>query len=111
MKRYGVIMAGGGGTRCWPLSRLKTPKQLLNLTGHDLMVNEAIDRLTHTVDKQNIFIVTNRAQAESMVKSTNGRIRPDHILSEPSARNTAAYSSLQSMKKRISSIISLTMRI
>ena len=37
MKKYGVIMAGGGGTRFWPLSRQKTPKQLLNLSGKELM--------------------------------------------------------------------------
>ncbi len=43
MKTYGVIMAGGGGTRFWPLSRKATPKQLLNLSGRDLMVNDAID--------------------------------------------------------------------
>lgn len=43
MEIYGVIMAGGGGTRFWPLSRQKTPKQLLNLSGKDLMVNETID--------------------------------------------------------------------
>ena len=43
MKTYGVIMAGGGGTRFWPLSRQELPKQLLNLTGKDLMVNEPIE--------------------------------------------------------------------
>ena len=63
MKTYGVIMAGGGGTRFWPLSRKKTPKQLLNLSGKDLMVNEAIDRLATVTGKENIFIVTNNAQA------------------------------------------------
>ena len=55
-------MAGGGGTRFWPLSRKKTPKQLLNLTGRDLMVNEAVERLSYTVDNENIFIVTNKDQ-------------------------------------------------
>ena len=43
-KVYGIIMAGGGGTRFWPLSRKGTPKQLLNLSGKEIMVNEAIDR-------------------------------------------------------------------
>ena len=79
MKKYGVIMAGGGGTRFWPLSREKTPKQLLNLTGKDLMVNEAIDRLSYTVDKKDIFIVTNTAQAETMEKAAEGRISANHI--------------------------------
>lgn len=83
-------MAGGGGTRFWPLSRQKTPKQLLNLSGRELMINETIERLSYTVDQNDIFIVTNYSQAESMQEATAGRILPDHILSEPSARNTAA---------------------
>ena len=40
MKTYGVIMAGGGGTRFWPLSTKAEPKQFLNLSGKDIMVNE-----------------------------------------------------------------------
>lgn len=102
MKKYGVIMAGGGGTRFWPLSRQKTPKQLLNLSGKELMVNEAIDRLSYTADRKDIFVVTNAAQVEPMLKATEGRITPNHILSEPSARNTAAcvgYAAMEIIKK------------
>ena len=90
LKIYGVIMAGGGGTRFWPLSRKQTPKQLLNLSGKDVMVNETIDRLSAVTDKDNIYIVTNHIQADKMRKVTNGRIVSEHILEEPSARNTAA---------------------
>lgn len=102
MEIYGVIMAGGGGTRFWPLSRQKTPKQLLNLSGKDLMVNETIDRLKMTVPGKNMFIVTNAAQVESMKKATEGRVMAEHILSEPSARNTAAcigYAAVEILKK------------
>lgn len=102
MKKYGVIMAGGGGTRFWPLSRQKTPKQLLNLTGKEKMVNEAIDRLSYTADKKDIFIVTNVTQVAPMLEATTGRIQPDHILPEPSARNTAAcvgYAAMEILKK------------
>lgn len=102
MKKYGVIMAGGEGTRFWPLSRKGTPKQLLNLTGNEIMINEAIDRLSYTVDKKDIFIVTNSVQEELMRKTTEGRIEPDHILLEPSARNTAAcvgYAAMEIRKK------------
>lgn len=102
MDVYGVIMAGGGGTRFWPLSRQKTPKQLLNLTGNELMVNEAVDRLAYIADKKNIFIVTNVAQVPSMLKATEGRLQPDHILSEPAARNTAAcigYAAMEIVRK------------
>lgn len=111
MKKYGVIMAGGGGTRFWPLSRQKTPKQLLNLSGKELMVNEAIDRLSYTAGKNDIFIVTNRAQVEPMLKATSGRIKPDHILSEPSARNTAAcigYAAMEILKKYGDGIMIIT---
>ena len=111
MNKYGVIMAGGGGTRFWPLSRQKTPKQLLNLSGKELMVNEAIDRLSYTADKKDIFIVTNAAQVESMLKATTGRITPDHILSEPSARNTAAcigYAAMEILKKYGDGIMVIT---
>ena len=102
MKKYGVIMAGGGGTRFWPLSRQKTPKQLLNLTGKEKMVNEAIDRLSYTADKKDIFIVTNVTQVAPMLEATVGRIQPDHILPEPSARNTAAcvgYAAMEILRK------------
>jgi len=102
MNVYGIIMAGGGGTRFWPLSRQKNPKQLLNLTGNELMINEAIDRLSYVTDKKNIFIVTNVNQVPSMLKATEGRLHPDHILSEPAARNTSAcigYAAMEIVKK------------
>ena len=83
-------MAGGGGTRFWPLSRHEEPKQLLNLSGKDLMINETIDRVSTVCDKSDIFIVTNVDQVSKMAVATEGRIQADHILSEPSARNTAA---------------------
>ena len=87
---YGVIMAGGGGTRFWPLSRKKTPKQLLNLSGKDSMVNEALDRLARVAPRENLYIVTNGAQAERMRAVTKGKLAAEHILCEPAARNTAA---------------------
>lgn len=102
MNTYGVVMAGGGGTRFWPLSRRKTPKQLLNLTGNDLMVNEAVDRLVNVAGKGNVFIVTNVTQIPPMVEATRDRVQPNHILSEPVARNTAAcigYAAMEIVKK------------
>ena len=90
MKIYGVVMAGGGGTRFWPLSRRETPKQLLNLSGKDVMVNETIQRLTRVAAAEDVYIVTNRTQAEKMASVTAGMIPPANILREPAARNTAA---------------------
>ena len=62
MKTYGVIMAGGGETRFWPLSTKAEPKQFLNLSGKDILVNETIDRQHDLMDQKDIFIVTNETQ-------------------------------------------------
>ncbi len=102
MKTYGVIMAGGGGTRFWPLSRQEEPKQLLNLSGNDLMINETIDRIATIADKKDIFVVTNVTQVPKMKTATTGRLEADHILAEPSARNTSAcigYAAMEIVKK------------
>lgn len=111
MKIYGVIMAGGGGTRFWPLSRQERPKQLLNLSGKEVMVNETIDRLARTANKDDIFIVTNKTQAAAMKEVTRGRIQENHILAEPSARNTAAcigYAAMEILKKYGDGIMVIT---
>lgn len=108
MDRYSVIMAGGGGTRFWPLSRRKVPKQFLNLTGRDTMVNETIDRISANVPKENIYIVTNVSQAPLMQEVTKGRLVSDRILKEPAARNTAAcigYAAVTIQKKYGDSIM------
>lgn len=102
MKKYGIILAGGGGTRFWPLSRKDLPKQFLNLTGSDLMVNETVDRLAEFVNKEDIFVVTSESQTPLMLEATKDRVRPDHILSEPAARNTSAcigYAAMEIIKK------------
>lgn len=90
MKTYGVIMAGGGGTRFWPLSRQSKPKQLLNLSGQGLMINETIDRIADVINPKDIFIVTNQDQYGMMKELVKNEVLEDHILSEPAARNTAA---------------------
>lgn len=102
MNTFGVILAGGGGTRFWPLSRQDLPKQFLNLTGTDLMVNETADRLSEFVNKKNIFIVTSSVQTPMMLEATKGRVDEKHILSEPAARNTSAcigYAAMEILKK------------
>ncbi|MBQ5755037.1 MAG: mannose-1-phosphate guanylyltransferase, partial [Oscillospiraceae bacterium] len=103
MERYGVIMAGGGGTRFWPLSRNACPKQLLNLTGKDKMINETLDRMGLCIAGKNMYVVTNALQAEALARAVGPRVLPEHILAEPSARNTAAcigYAAMEILKKR-----------
>ena len=102
MRTYGVIMAGGGGTRFWPLSRQDKPKQFLNLSGKDTMVMDTVNRLLHFVKPEDVFIVTNARYEEATLKATKEVLRPDHILGEPAARNTAAcigYAAMEIVKK------------
>ncbi len=102
MKVYGVIMAGGGGTRLWPLSRKKLPKQFLNLTGRDTLVNETFDRLARVVAPEDIFVVTNQIYGDKTLEIMGDRIKADHVLLEPQARNTAAcigYAAMEILKK------------
>lgn len=102
MKTYGIIMAGGGGTRFWPMSTKAEPKQFLNLSGKDILVNETIDRQSAFIKKEDIFVVTNRTQASMMRERTKGRLLSDHVLEEPAARNTAAcigYAAMEIVRK------------
>lgn len=111
MNHYGVIMAGGGGTRFWPLSRQKTPKQLLNLSGKQVMVNEAVERIATVIEKSNIFIVTSEIQAPAMIAATQGKVFHSNILAEPAARNTAAcigYAAMEILHKYGDGVIIIT---
>ena len=102
MKIYNVIMAGGGGTRFWPISRQTNPKQLLNLSGTDTLINETIDRVNKLSCKENLFVVTNKKQVKPLIKTTKDRLLAENILVEPIARNTSAaigYAAFNIMKK------------
>ena len=70
MNHYGVIMAGGGGTRFWPLSRQKTPKQLLNLSGKDLTSHPAPSPLGWTSVLSQRFDTTGFKKAYSDLYKT-----------------------------------------
>ncbi|MBD5461246.1 MAG: NTP transferase domain-containing protein [Lachnospiraceae bacterium] len=102
MRVYGVIMAGGGGTRFWPLSRRQLPKQFLSVTGRDALINETFDRLAEVAPPENIFVVTGTAYAQKAMDIMNGRIGSERILEEPQARGTAAcigYAAMELLHK------------
>ncbi len=84
-----VLLAGGRGTRFWPRSRQRTPKQLLNITGRDTMLRETAARLAPLFPGRNLWVVTNDEQAGA-VRAQLPRADASHILSEPVGRNTAA---------------------
>lgn len=86
---YAVIMAGGSGTRFWPWSRKKTPKQLLKITGQDTMIKQTVDRIIDRISSENIYVVTTACLADS-IKAELSQIPAKNIISEPFGRNTAA---------------------
>lgn len=88
MNQYALILAGGSGTRFWPLSRDHRPKQLLNMFGEGTLLRQAIDRLDGLVPRQNIFILTNHLQ-EAEVRRQAHDIPVDNIISEPVRRDAA----------------------
>ena len=82
-------MAGGGGTRFWPLSRQQTPKQLLNLTGRAPMICETFDRMARVIEPGNIYIVTSALQADGVLEALAGRTDRSRLLTEPEPKDTA----------------------
>src|SRR5687768_2076209 len=89
MKICVVIMAGGVGSRFWPQSRERRPKQLLEVvTKGRSLVQATVDRVGLFADLQDVLIVTNDAQREELERQVPS-ISPANILSEPLGRNTA----------------------
>src|SRR5271165_2444656 len=87
--RYAVIMAGGKGERFWPVSREKTPKQLLSLLGKRSFLQSAVDRVLPLVPLKNIFIVTNEVQAPEVRKQLP-KLPAQNVIAEPCGRDTCA---------------------
>lgn len=89
MAIHAVVMAGGSGTRFWPLSRVARPKQLLALgpSEHSLL-RCTVDRIAPLVDRTNVIVVTNARIADAVASDLPGVPRAN-ILAEPQGRNTA----------------------
>lgn len=93
---HAVIMAGGSGTRFWPVSRQKLPKQFLNITGERSLIQTAFDRCQPVIPAERFWVVTNT----SMIPTTAEHL-PDvpgsHLVAEPCGRNTAPCVALAAM--------------
>lgn len=96
MNVYPVLMAGGVGTRFWPLSRKSTPKQLLNISGQGTMIQMTYQRLLPNFDPRHIFVVTNQAYADA-IQAHLPELPPENFILEPLIRNTAPCISLAAL--------------
>ncbi|TMA68349.1 MAG: mannose-1-phosphate guanyltransferase [Deltaproteobacteria bacterium] len=94
--RYAVVLAGGSGSRFWPRSRLRMPKQLLPILGARTMLQETVARLSPLVARDRMRIVTGREHARAVRAQLPG-FGSGQLLVEPEGRNTAAAIALAAL--------------
>ena len=91
-----LIMAGGKGTRFWPLSTEKNPKQFLNLVGEESMIQMTVNRLKPIIPMERIFVVTDQ-KYEKLVNEHLTELPSENIIIEPVGMNTAPCIALSAM--------------
>src|SRR6266851_4726626 len=96
---HAVILAGGRGTRFWPRSRARTPKQLLNIVGKDTMLQQTVARLKPLIPAERMWTVTNAEQAAAVSKQVPAAARK-RVLIEPRGLNTAVAIGLAAIHVR-----------
>jgi mannose-1-phosphate guanylyltransferase len=97
---YAIILAGGTGSRFWPLSRTSEPKQFLHLYSDKAILEETICRASSLLSKENIYIAANikhKQNIKNIIKHSG--ILPNNVFLEPSAKNTLAP--ILALSKRI----------
>lgn len=86
-KNYCLIMAGGSGTRFWPRSRVKMPKQYLRLFGDQSLIQESVQRFANFIPEESIYIVSAKSQQE-VLESQTTRLPKQNMIYEPVGKNT-----------------------
>jgi mannose-1-phosphate guanylyltransferase len=85
---YGLILAGGRGTRFWPRSRKRSAKQVLNVVGERSLIQSTVDRLTPLIAPERLWVLTNDHLRDIIIRQLP-EVPRKQILSEPTQRNTA----------------------
>jgi mannose-1-phosphate guanylyltransferase len=108
--KYVIIMAGGVGSRFWPLSRREKPKQFLDILGTgETLIQQTFRRFKSTCPAENIFVVTSAEHKDVVIEQLG--IDPSRVLGEPFRRNTApclAYGTFRILKENPEAIIAVT---
>ncbi len=86
--RHAVIMAGGAGTRLWPLSRSARPKQLLKLAAGHSLLREAYNRVARLLPPESIYVITNRLHLD-LIAAELPELTAANLFGEPEGRDTA----------------------
>src|SRR5690349_15637550 len=85
---FGLILAGGRGTRFWPRSRKRSAKQVLNVVGDLSLIQATVERLAPVVPPERLWVLTNDHLRDTIVKQLP-QVPRKQILAEPAQRNTA----------------------
>src|SRR3954454_13486522 len=85
---YGLILAGGRGTRFWPRSRRRSAKQVLNVVGERSLIQSTVDRLKPVIGPERLWVLTNDHLRDIIIKQLP-EVPRNQILAEPLQRNTA----------------------
>ena len=96
---FAIVMAGGAGTRLWPLSRRETPKQLLPLTGDTSLLQQTVARLGAVLKPHDIYVITSQAHVRPTQRQLP-QLPENNILGEPLARSTAVAAALATVMAR-----------
>jgi mannose-1-phosphate guanylyltransferase len=96
---FAVVMAGGSGTRLWPLSRRRTPKQLLPLTGDTSLLQQTVARIAPLLPARDIYVITAAGYVRETVEQLP-QLPEENVLGEPLARSTAVAVGLASVMAR-----------
>jgi len=96
---FAIILAGGSGSRLWPLSRRKTPKQLLALTGETSLLQQTVSRLAPLLKPEEIYVITSQAHVRATQQQLP-QLPTDNVLGEPLARSTAVAAALATVLAR-----------
>jgi mannose-1-phosphate guanylyltransferase len=96
---YALILAGGGGTRLWPLSRLRQPKHLLPVCGPSSLLSQTWERLQPLVPKERLLVITVAEQADATCAELAG-LAAGNVVVEPAGRGTAACVGLAALMIR-----------
>lgn len=90
MENYAVIMAGGSGTRLWPLSREKKPKQFISIDGGKPFLVQTIERICEVIPAERCFVITNKDYLNMTEEAVKDFIPLSNIITDPLKKNTAA---------------------
>ncbi|MFW5751300.1 MAG: sugar phosphate nucleotidyltransferase, partial [Planctomycetota bacterium] len=85
---YAVIMAGGSGTRFWPVSRGDRPKQLTRILGEETMIQATVARLAGMIPPERVLVITTAAIA-AQTRAQLPQLPPENVIAEPVGRTSS----------------------